>query len=105
MRCASDIIDAVRIRLMADYATWPLWGPRGLLDEDDLPLSSSTKQRIKAWLNAYDLPPRPDWPLWQPPETGMSDDAEEAAWVEEGEQLRDIIAAELGPDFDVVLET
>lgn len=94
----------MRIKLYADETDWPLWGPGGLLREDDLPLSLPTKERIKGWFNAYGSEPRPDWPLWYPPERGMDEDAEEAAWVEEGERLRDVIAAELGPGFEVVFE-
>jgi hypothetical protein len=84
-----------RITLYADYVDWPLWGPRGgPLHEDELPLTESTKLRIKAWLNAYDQP-RPGWPLWTAPE-GLSPDDEEQAWVDEGEAIRQILEAELG---------
>jgi hypothetical protein len=90
------------VRLYADYAPWPLWGPGGgPLHENALPLSESTKLRIKAWFNAYDQA-RPDWPLWEPPE-GLSPEAEEQAWVEEGEAIRCILEAELGQP--VIFET
>jgi hypothetical protein len=60
---------------------------------DELPLTESTKQRIKAWLNAYDQP-RPGWPLWKAPE-GLSPNDEEQAWVDEGEAIRRILEVEL----------
>lgn len=94
----------VQVTLHADYCDWPLWAPGGQLDEADLPLSAATKRRVLAWLNAYDDESRGDIPRWQPP-TGVEGDAEEAAWVEEGESLRTIIQEELGPDYEVVFET
>jgi hypothetical protein len=88
-----------RITLYAGYVDWPLWGPRGgPLDEDELPLTWSTKLRLKAWFNAYDQP-RPDWPLWIGPE-GLSPDDEEQAWADEGEAIRRILEAELGEPVD-----
>jgi len=89
------------VKLYADYAPWPLWAG-GNLHENALRLSESTKLRIKAWFNAYDQPPRPDWLLWEPPE-GLSPEAEEQAWVEEGESIRRILEAELGQP--VIFET
>ncbi len=91
----------MRITLYADYAPCPLWGPRGLIGEEELPLSEGVKDRIRAWLNAYGQSPRGDWPLWEAPE-GTAD--EEEAWVAEGAALRDLIPAELGPEYHVVFE-
>jgi hypothetical protein len=86
---------------MADEAPWPLWGPHGLLDEHDLPLSEPTRTRIKAWFNAYD-DVRPDWPLWLPPPGTEGTEAEEDAWAAEGEAIRDLVQRELGPEYEVV---
>lgn len=61
-----------------------------------MPLSASTKLRIKAWFNAYDQP-RPDWPIWKAPE-GLSQEAE--AWVEEGGAIRRLLEEELGQPVD-----
>jgi hypothetical protein len=82
---------------MADYSPWPLWGPNGLLGEDDLPLSSQLRDELKAWLNAYFPYPRPDWPLWRP--TDPSQDEDE--WLREGERLRAEIEKELGDSYAV----
>jgi len=43
-----------------------------------------------------------DWPIWTPP-PGTAD--EEAAWVTEGRNLRDLIQAELGEQYEVSFET
>lgn len=94
----------MRVTLYADYAPWPLWS-NGLSDEDALPLSEATKTRIKAWFNAYDESPKPDWPVWIAPSGATSADEVEKAWVAEGEALRAVIQRELGPDYEVIFET
>ena len=43
--------------------------------------------------------------VWVPPAGTEGTDAEEDAWVQEGERLRALIQDELGPGYDVVLET
>jgi hypothetical protein len=93
----------VEIILYADYAPWPLWSNRGLLDEGALPLSMALKTRMKAWLNAYSHSPRPDWPLWVA--SSVDEDEAEAEWVAEGNFIRGLIAAELGPGFNVRFDT
>ena len=94
----------VRVTLYADYCEWPLWAPGGQLDENALPLSDSTKRRIKAWLRAYG-----GWvdevPAWRPPPGTEGTDAEEHAWVKEGEALCSLIQEELGPGYQVDFET
>jgi hypothetical protein len=94
----------MRVTLYADYCDWPLWAPGGQLDPSALPLSDPTKRRIIAWLNAYDNEYRWDVAPWQPTED-VEGDADEAAWVEEGEMIRTIIQDELGPGYEVVFET
>jgi hypothetical protein len=89
-------VRSANLTLYADYVDWPLWGPSGApLSEDELPLSESTKLRIKAWFNAYGETRRLDWPVWLPPH-GLSPEAEEQAWVDEGEVIRRILEKELG---------
>jgi hypothetical protein len=99
------IASVIHIVLMADEAPWALYRvPGGLLHEDTLPLSEPTKLQIKAWMNAYDDScPRRDWPVWTPP-ADADDEEEEEAWGAEGERLRDLIAAELGPGYEVTFE-
>jgi len=88
----------IRVLLYADYCNWPLWGPRGgPLEEDDLSLSEPLKDRVKAWFNAYDRP-REGWPLWVAPPGAID---EERAWTDEGAAIARLIAAELGPDYEV----
>ena len=94
----------IRIRLLADYSEWPLWGPSGgPLSEADLNLSGAIRARIKAWFNAYSTP-REDWPMWVPPAGARDDDEVEAAWVAEGEAISAEIQAELGDRCVVVSE-
>lgn len=99
------IVVTQEIRLMADYAPWPLWGSSGLLAEEDLPLSPELRARIKRWLNAYDdqTPQTSEAGRWMPP-PGASADDEEASWVAEGADIRDAIQRELGTGYRVRYE-
>jgi hypothetical protein len=87
---------------MADYGEWPLWGRNGLLSADALPLTDATKQRMRAWQNAYNGGSRDDWPLWTAPD-GVGDE-DEQAWVAEGKALRDVVQRDLGERYRVVFE-
>ena len=94
----------IKLRLMADYVEWPIWGPRGgPLRQGDLPLSEDLVSRIIQWLNAHKGPEFQ--PQWQPSSERLSDDEDEEEWVEEGRQIREQIARELGPKFQVTYVT
>ncbi len=46
-----------KIKLMADYGCWPLWGGGevGNLNPELLPLSAATQEALGKWAQAYDL--------------------------------------------------
>lgn len=90
--------------LYADYAPWPLWGDQGLLSENDLPLSSELKVRIKRWLNAYDTPVYPEVGCWTPV-PGTLKGPVEGAWVAEGEAIRCALQVELGAGYKVMFQS
>ena len=88
---------------MPEYGVdWPIWGRRGPLGEDELPLSDTLKHRIRAWFNAWELDAaRSDWPMWTPPD-GASDHEVEESWTAEGAEIARLLAAEMGDRYTVV---
>lgn len=45
---------AQELKLMADYATWPLWDADGNVDPETLPISIELQHRLDAWAEAFD---------------------------------------------------
>lgn len=64
---------AIRIKLWADYGSYPIWGVDEIdnIDPEELPLSQETIDRLNAWQDAYDqtlnqdYPPLSDFPTLQ----------------------------------------
>jgi hypothetical protein len=88
-----------RIKLMADYECWPLWGGAefGNLDPNSLPLSDTTVQSLLRWSGKYDA----TLDRANPIASGFLSDADAATFNEEGWLLWDCLRKEL-PDFRVV---
>lgn len=42
------------LKLMADYAAWPLWDADGNVDPSTLPISADLQWRLDAWAEAFD---------------------------------------------------
>ena len=112
---APDLIDhhgvmpkpVVEIALMAEYVAWPIWGPKGPMAEDELPLSQALKDRIKAWFNVWDPGwSRPDWPVFEPPTKGhrtkRTKTPKGGSWNAEGRAIVEAMQEELGPRYRVV---
>jgi hypothetical protein len=55
---------AIRIKLWADYGSYPIWGVDEIdnIDPEELPLSQETIDRLKAWQDAYDQTLNQDYP-------------------------------------------
>lgn len=60
---------------------------------DTLPLSPEMKSRLRAWAKRHDsiMDTDYEWPS----------DADEAAWVAEGQAMLDLLRHELGEKYDV----
>jgi hypothetical protein len=92
--------------LWCEYGADPTWrfvdgGPRvASVDMDSLGLTEATKNALRAWSRHFEditWPPDTDDPIGPP-------DFVWHPFVTEGERLRERVAAELGPDADVVLD-
>ncbi len=92
----------MKIKLMADYESFPLWdlgpdGPRNL-DPSALSLSPGLQESLDAWASRYDATlDRRD-----PARSGFADRLEERAFDEDGLRLASRLKVELGDDSVVV---
>lgn len=55
---------AIRIKLLTDYGSYPLWGVDEIdnIAPEELPLSKETIQRLNAWQDTYDKTLNQDYP-------------------------------------------
>jgi hypothetical protein len=94
-----------RLVLWCDYGADPTWrfvdgGPRlSQISLDTLALTEATKVALRAWARTYEE-------ITYPPDAELPSEPTPQQWdafMREGERLRDLVAAELGPGIDVVL--
>lgn len=92
---------AKRIRLMADYAAYPLWreepGLVGDIDSSTLPLSAETIARLMEWAARYDATLNKD----DSAASGFPTDEEQQAFEDAGLELWRRVREELGAAYDV----
>lgn len=88
---------AQELKLMADYAVWPLWDTNGNVDPESLPISAELQARLDAWAEVFDGTVNRDDPRtarWSSPEDAQR-------WNEQGVALWHDLQHELGPDYVV----
>ena len=84
------------IKVMADYECWPLWKGENL-DPDSLPLSMYLREQLAAWAERYDETLLDEYP----PDSGFSSESEAEKFVDDGRELANMLALELGKEFTV----
>jgi hypothetical protein len=90
--------------LWCDYGADPTWrfvndGPRvSPVSLDTLALAEATKVGLRVWARTFE-----DITLTWPSEAEPTKE-QWVAFIREGERLRDLVRAELGPDIEVVLD-
>ena len=93
-----------KIRLMADYECWPLWGAisgkYGDINPDDLPISSTLRISLIQWAADYDATLVRD----DPKRSGFATPEAKTAFSDIGLRLRNELAAELGSAFQVTYQ-
>lgn len=93
-----------KIKLMADYQCWPLWykegfdGKVGVIDPDELSLSSETSERLIRWGKRFDATLNWDNPL---DESYRFSEHDLKDFEQEGISLWKKIQEELGSDYEV----
>ena len=88
-----------KIKLMADYDCYPLWGidEIGEIDPSELPLSEETIKRLTKWKGIYD-----DILNWDDPAASdFTSEAERLAFEREGISLWQQLQKELGYEYTV----
>lgn len=86
---------AHELKLMADYAAWPLWDAGGNVDPETLPISLELQQRLDAWAETFDGTVNRDDPRHARFETPEAREA----WNEQGLALWHDLQRELGSEY------
>ena len=87
-----------KLKLMADYFSWPLWRlGEGDVDPATLPISAVLQDRLKAWADAYNAILNQD----DPASSRFPSPEAERAWDEQGLALWRDLQHELGGDYTV----
>jgi hypothetical protein len=92
------------IKLMADYASHPLWEASpdavGNIDPAVLPVSDALKNRLRAWAESFDRTLNDDDPL----ASGFASADEAEGFARDGQDLARDLQAELGPEYRVIAQ-
>jgi hypothetical protein len=90
---------AIRIKLWADYGSYPIWGVDEIdnIAPEELPLSQQTIDRLNAWQDAYDQTLNQDYP----PLSDFSSPQVKRNFEREGINLWQKLRVELAPDYEV----
>lgn len=90
---------AIRIKLWADYGSYPIWGVDEIdnIAPEELPLSQETIERLNAWQDAYDRTLNQDYP----PLSGFPSLQAELKFKLEAINLWKKLRLELAPDYEV----
>ena len=88
---------ARELKLMADYAAWPLWDADGNVDAATLPLSTALQERLDDWAEAFDGTVNPD----DPRHARFATPEARAAFNEQGLALWHELQHELGAEYVV----
>lgn len=91
-----------RIKLMADYGCYPLWGTSpdefGDISPDELPLSAELKKHLFEWAARYDAILDPEDPI----SSGFKNMKEEEKFITDGYILAQKLRNELGSEYEIV---
>lgn len=88
---------AQELKLMADYAAWPLWDEDGNVDPATLPISAELQTRLDAWAEAFDTTVNRD----DPRSARFASAAAAREWNEQGVDLWHDLRRELGSAYVV----
>lgn len=89
----------IRIKLWADYGSYPLWGVDKIdnIAPEELPLSQETIQRLNPWQDTYDKTLNQDYP----PLSDFPNRQAEIDFNQEGISLWEQLRLELAPNYEV----
>ncbi|MDJ0661467.1 MAG: hypothetical protein QNJ42_18550 [Crocosphaera sp.] len=90
---------AIKIKLWADYESYPIWGVDEIdnIAPEELPLSQATIKRLNAWQNTYDQTLNQDYT----PLSNFPNQQAEIDFNQEGILLWQQLRLELSPDYEV----
>ncbi len=93
---------AIRIKLWADYGSYPLWGVDEIdnIAPEDLPLSDKNIQPLNQWQDTYDATLNQDYP----PLSCFPNEKAELDFEREGINLWKQLRLELAHDYEVLYQ-
>lgn len=86
--------DALVYRVYPDYySADPVWGPTGMIDLDDLPVSAELRTELRSWATTWEH--LTGWPPGDSP-LSVADDPALRKWRRHGQHLANWLQRELG---------
>lgn len=91
-----------KIKLMADYQCYPLWGVAlddlGDISPDELPISAELKISLNEWADRFDAILNLD----DPASSSFNSAEEEELFINEGYKLAQRLRNELGAEYEII---
>ena len=91
-----------KIKLMADYQSYPLWGTTleefGDIPPDSLPISLSLKSSLEEWAERYNDTMNID----DPASSGFKNKGDEKLFINDGRKLAERLQVELGNAYEII---
>lgn len=82
-----------QLKVFPDYFADPVWAEDGMVDLDDLPISTRLRDGLRAWAR--------EWERLLGKQFEVREKDAYAAWLEVGRQHARHLQAELGPEWTV----
>ncbi|MCE0828997.1 hypothetical protein LVQ78_23705 [Buttiauxella sp. A2-C2_NF] len=93
-----------KIKLMADYGCYPLWGTTpddfGDIAPDLLPISTDLQESLQRWADRFEAILNID----DPASSGFKNELEEETFIKDGYVLAQRLRDELGSEYEIIYQ-
>lgn len=91
-----------KIKLMADYECFPLWGTAlddlGDISPEELPISQELKNSLYEWAERFNAILN----IEDPASSGFKNEEEEKLFIDDGYKLAQCLRNELGSEYEII---